>query len=218
MGLTLGILEGQNFTRKNHHGVGPRRAGAAELAPSMSSQRNPLVGSGLEIVLTRSGVPTPSSGATSKSSSPDRGVPARNRPRPDRVPPQGVFRPQCPAQGPGAHGPDARYFGSPKLHPEKSPRRRTTSRATQIGFALWPQLGDAILTDSTPSSRAAKNATPTIPIVMAARPHGRLQPSVVPRGPIQLPAGASAARRCYTWRSCHAAGTGFRSRHSGGGR
>jgi hypothetical protein len=32
MGLTLGILEGQNFTRKNHHGVGPRRAGAAELA------------------------------------------------------------------------------------------------------------------------------------------------------------------------------------------
>jgi hypothetical protein len=32
MGLTLGILEGQNFARKNHHGVGPRRAGAAELA------------------------------------------------------------------------------------------------------------------------------------------------------------------------------------------
>ena len=32
MGLTLDILEGQNFARKNHHGVGPRRAGAAELA------------------------------------------------------------------------------------------------------------------------------------------------------------------------------------------
>ena len=42
MGLTLGILEGQNFTRKNHHGVGPRRAGAAELAPSMSSQRRSI--------------------------------------------------------------------------------------------------------------------------------------------------------------------------------
>jgi hypothetical protein len=26
MGLTLDILEGQNFARKNHHGVGPRRA------------------------------------------------------------------------------------------------------------------------------------------------------------------------------------------------
>jgi hypothetical protein len=79
--------------------------------------------------------------------------------------------------------------------------------ATQIGFALWPQLGDAILTDSTPSSRAAKNATPTIPIVRAARPHGRLQPSVVPRGPIQLPAGASAARRCYTSRPERVKGT-----------
>jgi hypothetical protein len=32
MGLTLDILEGQNFARKHHHGVGPRRAGAAELA------------------------------------------------------------------------------------------------------------------------------------------------------------------------------------------
>jgi hypothetical protein len=32
MRLPLDILEGQNFARKNHHGVGPRRAGAAELA------------------------------------------------------------------------------------------------------------------------------------------------------------------------------------------
>jgi hypothetical protein len=32
MGLTLDILEGQNLARKHHHGVGPRRAGAAELA------------------------------------------------------------------------------------------------------------------------------------------------------------------------------------------
>jgi hypothetical protein len=32
MRLALDILEGQNFARKNHHGVGPRRAGAAELA------------------------------------------------------------------------------------------------------------------------------------------------------------------------------------------
>jgi hypothetical protein len=30
--LALDILEGQNFARKNHHGVGPRRAGASELA------------------------------------------------------------------------------------------------------------------------------------------------------------------------------------------
>jgi hypothetical protein len=32
MRLPLDILEGQNFARKNHHGVGPRRAGSAELA------------------------------------------------------------------------------------------------------------------------------------------------------------------------------------------
>jgi hypothetical protein len=32
MRLALDILEGQNLARKNHHGVGPRRAGAAELA------------------------------------------------------------------------------------------------------------------------------------------------------------------------------------------
>jgi hypothetical protein len=32
MRLALDILEGQNFARKNHHGVGPRRAGAAEFA------------------------------------------------------------------------------------------------------------------------------------------------------------------------------------------
>ena len=32
MGLTLDILDGQNFARKNHHGVGPRRAGAGEIA------------------------------------------------------------------------------------------------------------------------------------------------------------------------------------------
>jgi hypothetical protein len=32
MRLPLDILEGQNFARKNHHGVGPCRAGAAELA------------------------------------------------------------------------------------------------------------------------------------------------------------------------------------------
>jgi hypothetical protein len=32
MRLPLDILEGQNFARKNHHRVGPRCAGAAELA------------------------------------------------------------------------------------------------------------------------------------------------------------------------------------------
>ena len=32
MRLALDILEGQNFARKNHHRVGPRRARAAELA------------------------------------------------------------------------------------------------------------------------------------------------------------------------------------------
>jgi hypothetical protein len=32
MRLPLDILEGQNFARKNHHGVGPCRAGAVELA------------------------------------------------------------------------------------------------------------------------------------------------------------------------------------------
>jgi uncharacterized protein (DUF1330 family) len=31
MRLALDVLEGQNFNRKHHHGVGPRRAGAAEL-------------------------------------------------------------------------------------------------------------------------------------------------------------------------------------------
>src|SRR4029077_2935677 len=54
-------------------------------------------------------------------------LPPRNRPRQNRVPPQGGL-PPCPAQEPGAHGPGARYFGRPKLRPEKSPRRRTTSR------------------------------------------------------------------------------------------
>jgi hypothetical protein len=32
MRLALDILEGQNFARKNHHRIGPRRAGASELA------------------------------------------------------------------------------------------------------------------------------------------------------------------------------------------
>jgi hypothetical protein len=32
MRLALDVLEGQNFGGKHHHGVGPRRAGAAELA------------------------------------------------------------------------------------------------------------------------------------------------------------------------------------------
>jgi hypothetical protein len=31
MRLALDILEGQNLARKNHHRVGPRRAGASEL-------------------------------------------------------------------------------------------------------------------------------------------------------------------------------------------
>jgi hypothetical protein len=57
MGLTLGILEGQNFTRKNHHGVGPRRAGAAELAAADALDRCEMAAhsSPLEIVLARNG-------------------------------------------------------------------------------------------------------------------------------------------------------------------
>jgi hypothetical protein len=32
MRLALAVLEGQNFARKNHHRIGPRCAGASELA------------------------------------------------------------------------------------------------------------------------------------------------------------------------------------------
>jgi hypothetical protein len=74
MGLTLDILEGQNFARKNHHGVAPRRAGAAELAAVDALDREGQF-VGLEIVLTEIGCRSTPSGGAVESSSPRWGMP-----------------------------------------------------------------------------------------------------------------------------------------------
>jgi hypothetical protein len=50
MRLALDVLEGENFARKNHHGVGPRRARSifwkAKTSPGLQRRSRPLHGNG----------------------------------------------------------------------------------------------------------------------------------------------------------------------------
>ena len=55
MRLALDVLDGQNFDRKHHHGVGPRRAGAAEL-PAVDALDSDGSFFPLEIILAQIGL------------------------------------------------------------------------------------------------------------------------------------------------------------------
>ena len=158
MGLTLDFGR-PRLRPENHHGVGPRRktspgkiTTASDHVAPVQRSLPPPVRSTVRVNLSASkssspdrGVPTPLVGAASKSSS----LAMSSQRRPICPPPQGVAAPAgatpCemaghsspplnrprPERVPGAHALGARYFGRPKLRPEKSPRRRTTSRRWQ---------------------------------------------------------------------------------------
>jgi hypothetical protein len=125
----------------------------------------------------------------------------RSIPRPDRVPPQGVFRPQCPAQGPGAHAFAARYFGRPKLRPEKSPRRRTDcSERSQWGLSSSRVCSPKLARNDTarkPSRLPCVVQVSRGPIPQSARCH-HLLASYKRRCAASEHAGYGD-RRCRTW-------------------
>jgi hypothetical protein len=156
-----------------------RREGLRSGKPAVARQHRAPPGSRTTTVLR------PSSGATSKSSSPDRGVPTPPRRSSLKIVltrdelaatsnlPHGKerLRPQAPhhvkwpvilppskssSPGEGARSAcaGARYFGRPKLRPDKSPRRRTTSRRSTATVNL-PQGSDA---GSTPAAEASAGA------------------------------------------------------------
>jgi hypothetical protein len=94
----LAAVDARDRERPSTVSVRRPSSGAASKSSSRDRVGADPVGRGLEIVLTKSGVPA------------------------------GGSVPHPPERVPGAHAFAARYFGRPKLRPEKSPRRRTTSR------------------------------------------------------------------------------------------